>query len=38
MLAQQHADEAARQISNLRDTPEKQALLTLCDMVLNRKK
>ena len=38
MLARKHADEAARYIAQLADSPEKQALLVLCDMVLNRKK
>lgn len=38
MLAQKHADEAASYIAQLIDSPEKEGLMVLCDMVLTRKK
>lgn len=38
MLARKHADDAISHISSLKESPEKTALVHLCDMVLNRKK
>jgi geranylgeranyl pyrophosphate synthase len=38
LLARKHADEALRHISPFADSPEKQALMTLAEMTLSRKK
>ncbi|RWS08734.1 decaprenyl-diphosphate synthase subunit 1-like protein [Dinothrombium tinctorium] len=38
LLARKHADEALRHISPFADSPEKQALVMLAEMTLNRKK
>ncbi|RWS27527.1 decaprenyl-diphosphate synthase subunit 1-like protein [Leptotrombidium deliense] len=38
LLARKHADEALRYISPFADSPEKQALIMLAEMTLNRKK
>ena len=38
LLAKQHADEALRYIDPFTDCPEKQALIVLAEMTLNRKK
>lgn len=38
ILARKHADEALRHISPFAQSPEKQALIILAEMTLNRKK
>jgi len=38
ILARKHADEAVRHVAPFSDSLEKQALMVLAEMTLNRKK